>query len=62
VLVDVDDVQPGFGEEARDGRDQAGPIRAGEQEARGVGVRNDRLFGAETALWSQNRATRALAR
>jgi hypothetical protein len=38
VLVDVDDVQPGVGEEARDGGDQPRSIRAGEQEARGIGI------------------------
>jgi hypothetical protein len=41
VLVDVDDVQPGLGKEARDRRDQPRPIRAGKQQARGVGVRSD---------------------
>jgi len=41
VLVDVDDVQPGAGEEAGDGRDQPRPIWAGEQQAGGVGVWSD---------------------
>jgi hypothetical protein len=41
VLIDVDDVQPRFGEEAGDRRDQPRPIGAGEQQARGVGVRSD---------------------
>jgi hypothetical protein len=34
VLVGVDDVEPGVGEEAADRRDQAGPVRAGEEKAR----------------------------
>jgi hypothetical protein len=33
VLVGVDDVEPGVGEEAADGGDQPGPIRAGEEQA-----------------------------
>jgi hypothetical protein len=41
VLVDVDDVQARFGEEAGDRRDQPRPIGAGEQKARGIGVRSD---------------------
>jgi len=32
VLVGVDDVATGVGEEAADGGDKAGPIRAGEQQ------------------------------
>jgi hypothetical protein len=36
VLVGVDDVEAGFGEEAADGGDQARPVGAGEQQARGV--------------------------
>jgi hypothetical protein len=31
VLVGVDDVETGFGEEATDGGDQARPVGAGEQ-------------------------------
>jgi hypothetical protein len=34
VLVGVDDVPAGLGEEAADRRDQARPVRAGEQQAR----------------------------
>jgi hypothetical protein len=34
VLVGVDDVEPGVGEEAADGGDQSRPVRAGEQQAR----------------------------
>ena len=34
VLVGVDDVEPGVGEEAADGRDQPRPVGAGEQQAR----------------------------
>jgi hypothetical protein len=41
VLVDVDDVQAGSGEEAGDRRDQARPVGAGEQQARGVGIWSD---------------------
>jgi hypothetical protein len=37
VLIDVDDVQPRVGEEAGNRGDQPRPIRAGEQQARGVG-------------------------
>ncbi len=33
VLVDVDDVEPGVGQEAADGRDQPWPVRAGKQQA-----------------------------
>jgi len=33
VLVGVDDVAPGIGEKAADGGDQAGLVRAGEEEA-----------------------------
>jgi hypothetical protein len=36
VLVGVDDVEAGFGEEAADRGDQAGPVGAGEQQSRGV--------------------------
>jgi heavy metal translocating P-type ATPase len=35
VLVGVDDVEAGLGEEAADRRDQPGPVRAGEQQAGG---------------------------
>jgi hypothetical protein len=35
VLIGVDDVATGVGEEAADGGDQTGPIGAGEQQARG---------------------------
>jgi len=35
VLIGVDDVAAGVGEEAADGGDQAGPIGAGEQQTRG---------------------------
>jgi heavy metal translocating P-type ATPase len=37
VLVGVDDVEAGVGEEAADRGDQPRPVRAGEQQARGVG-------------------------
>jgi hypothetical protein len=33
VLVGIDDVEPGRGEEAADRGDQAGPVGAGEQQA-----------------------------
>jgi hypothetical protein len=33
VLVGVDDVESGVGEEAADPRDQARPVRAGEQQS-----------------------------
>ena len=36
VLVGVDDVEAGFGEEAADRGDQPGPVGAGEQQSRGV--------------------------
>jgi heavy metal translocating P-type ATPase len=35
VLVGVDDVEAGLGQEAADGGDQPGPVRAGEQQAGG---------------------------
>jgi heavy metal translocating P-type ATPase len=38
VLVGVDDVEAGVGEEAADRGDQARPVGAGEQQARGVDV------------------------
>jgi hypothetical protein len=41
VLVGVDDVAPGIGEEAADGGDQAGPIGTGEQQTRGGGLAGD---------------------
>jgi len=41
VLVGVDDVEPGLGEEAADRGDQAGTIGAGEQEAGAVGLAGD---------------------
>jgi hypothetical protein len=34
VLVGVDDVEPGLGEEAADRGNQPGPVRTGEQQAR----------------------------
>jgi hypothetical protein len=40
VLVGVDDVEAGVGEEAADRGDQARPVRAGEQQAR-CGVLGD---------------------
>ena len=52
VLIDVDDVQPGVGEEPRDRGDQPRPIRAGEQQSRGFGLRSDQgimsYFGLST--------------
>jgi hypothetical protein len=33
VLVGIDDVEAGIGEEAADGGDQARPVGAGEQQA-----------------------------
>jgi hypothetical protein len=48
VLVGVDDVAPGVGEEAADGGDQAGPVGAGEQQARGRGLVGD---GRIIAAW-----------
>jgi hypothetical protein len=44
VLIDVDDVQPRFGEEAADRRDQPRPIRADKQQARGFGIRSDQVI------------------
>jgi hypothetical protein len=41
VLIDVDDVQPGFRQEAGDRRDQPRPIGAGEQQTGGVDLRSD---------------------
>jgi hypothetical protein len=41
VLVGVDDVATGVGEEAADGSDQAGPIGASKQQARGVELAGD---------------------
>jgi hypothetical protein len=40
VLIGVDDVEAGVGEEAADGGDQAGAVRAGEQQARCRRVRD----------------------
>ena len=40
VLVGVDDVEPGVGEEAADGGDQPRPVGAGEQQA-GCGLLGD---------------------
>jgi hypothetical protein len=41
VLVGVDDVAAGLGEEAADGGDQPGLIGAGEQQSRGGGLAVD---------------------
>ncbi|HEY2478532.1 MAG TPA: hypothetical protein VGI17_07365 [Solirubrobacterales bacterium] len=41
MLIDVDDVQPGVGKEARNRGDQPRPVRAGKQQAGGVGVWSD---------------------
>jgi hypothetical protein len=41
VLIDVDDVQAGFGEEAGDGRDQPRAVGAGEQQTGGLGGCSD---------------------
>jgi hypothetical protein len=50
VLVGVDDVAAGIGEEAADGGDQAGPIGAGKQQARGGGsVVDARMIAAGAA-------------
>jgi hypothetical protein len=38
VLIGVDDVAPGIGEEPADRGDQAGLIGAGKQQARGGGL------------------------
>jgi hypothetical protein len=50
VLVGVDDVEPGVGEEAADPRDQARSVRAGEQQS-GCLVAGDRriMMDARTA-------------
>jgi hypothetical protein len=54
VLIGVEDVAPGVGEEAADGGDQARLVRAGEQQARGVELvddgRNDRRWGRTIAF------------
>jgi hypothetical protein len=44
MLVRVDDVAVGRGEEARDAGDDAGTVRAAEQQARGI----DRWSVSET--------------
>jgi hypothetical protein len=44
VLIGVDDVAPGLGEEAADGGDQAGLIGAGEEQARGGWLAGDRAM------------------
>jgi hypothetical protein len=41
VLVGVDDVEAGLGEEAADRGDQPRPVGAGEQQARGGRVAGD---------------------
>jgi hypothetical protein len=41
VLVGVDDVAAGVGEEAADRGDQPGLVRAGEEQARGGGLASD---------------------
>jgi hypothetical protein len=41
MLVGVDDVATGVGEEAADGGDQTGLIRAGKQQARGGDLAGD---------------------
>jgi hypothetical protein len=41
VLIGIYDVATGVGEEAADGGDQAGLIRAGEQQARGGDLAGD---------------------
>jgi hypothetical protein len=38
VLIGIDDVAPGVGEEAADGGDQARPVGTGEEQARGGGA------------------------
>jgi hypothetical protein len=41
VLIGVDDVAAGVGEEAADGSDQPGAIGTGEEQARGGGQAGD---------------------
>jgi len=54
VLIGVDDVATGVGEEAADRRDQPRLIGAGEQQARGGGLAgdagDDRLFARRIAF------------
>jgi hypothetical protein len=38
VLIGIDDVEPGVGQEAADRGDQTGPVGAGEQQARCGGL------------------------
>jgi hypothetical protein len=52
VLVGVDDVQPGVGEEAADGGDQPRPVGAGEQQARCGGVVGDAGMMAVAAIFT----------
>jgi hypothetical protein len=49
MLVRVDDVAPGVGEEAADCRDQARSVGAGEEEARG------RRSGVDAGIIAQDR-------
>jgi hypothetical protein len=44
VLVGVDDVEAGIGEEAADRRDQARPVGAGEEQARCRLFRDPRII------------------
>jgi hypothetical protein len=44
VLIGIDDVAPGLGEEAADSGDQAGLIGAGKEQAGGGGLAGDRAM------------------
>jgi hypothetical protein len=47
VLIGVDDVEPGVGEEAADGGAQPGPIWTGEQQARCRLLGDPRIIACE---------------
>jgi hypothetical protein len=47
MLICVDDVEPGLGEEAADGGNQAGTVGAGEEEARCLVIGFDRWIIAK---------------
>jgi hypothetical protein len=50
VLVGVDDVEPGLGEEAAHRRDQPRPVRTGEQQPRCSRLRDPRIIPIPTRI------------
>jgi hypothetical protein len=59
MLVGVDDVEAGVGEEAADRGDQAGAVRAGEQEARCRLVGDPPIVAAGVAAWCMSSRARS---